>query len=243
MERFAPAYRMLFSVLALSIGACGGDLTLPDPPVAGVALHVVNGNEQQGTVGEPLPDVVVVEVKTEVGGEPVPGRRVAFLRASGDTAEAFQPDTAITNADGQAFTRWKLGTAPGTYSAEARIVTEGDTAVIAVPLQADAVAGDPDTLRADGATSRPGRREQQLDDPLKVVVVDRFGNPVEGADVEWKLTGSDDGSLSAEHTPTGPDGSASVVWTLGSRAGVQQAQARVSSVSGSPVTFTAVVLF
>ena len=53
----------------------------------------------------------------------------------------------------------------------------------------------------------------------------------------------DDGSLSAETTPTGPDGAASVAWTLGSRAGVQQAQARMAGVTGSPVTFTAVVLF
>ena len=74
-------------------------------------------------------------------------------------------------------------------------------------------------------------------------MVDRFGNPVEGADVEWKLTDKNEGSLSAEHLPTGPDGTASVTWTLGNRAGIQQAQARVATVSGSPVTFTAVVLF
>ena len=107
-----PYLACCLAVLALGIGACGGDLTLPDPPSAGVALQVVTGNGQQGTVGEPLPAVVVVEVKTEAGA-PVAGRRVAFLRTSTDTAEAFEPDTAITDADGKAFTRWKLGTEPG----------------------------------------------------------------------------------------------------------------------------------
>ena len=78
------------------------------PADSGVALKVVIGNGQQGTVGEQLPTALVVELKNE-NGDPVAGRKVAFLRASADTAEAFDPDTAITNGDGQAFTRWKSG--------------------------------------------------------------------------------------------------------------------------------------
>jgi hypothetical protein len=78
---------------------------------------------------------------------------------------------------------------------------------------------------------------------LTVVVVDRYGNPVGGANVAWKLSQGNSGSLSAEDTQTAPDGTATVTWTLGSRLGIQQAEARVDQVNGSPVTFTAVALF
>ncbi len=75
------------------------------------------------------------------------------------------------------------------------------------------------------------------------MVVDRYGNPVAGADVVWAVT-EGDGTLGDEHTLTGPDGTSAVTWTVGSRLGVQKAEARVAGVaSGSPLTFTAVVFF
>ena len=61
--------------------------------------------------------------------------------------------------------------------------------------------------------------------------------------VDWRLSDGNSGSLSAEQTETGPDGTASVTWTLGGRIGVQRAEARIEQVNGSPVTFTAVALF
>ena len=237
MERFALAQRTALAVVALSVAACGGDLTLPGP---GMALRIVDGNGQKGTVGEELPAKVVVAVKTD-GGEPVAGQRVAFTSAN--AAGRFDPDTTVTNDDGEAFTRWVLGTQPGTYTGEARVIAAGDTAITSIALHADAVAGAPDTLRAVGETTRGGPRGQPLDDPLTVMVLDRFGNPVAGAMVDWRLSDGNSGSLSAEQTETGPDGTASVTWTLGGRIGVQRAEARIEQVNGSPVTFTAVALF
>ena len=237
MKRFALVQRMALAVSALSIAACGGDLTLPG---AGVALRVVEGNGQQGTVGEALPLKLVVALKTD-DGAPVAGRQVAFT--SDNPADQFDPETALTNGEGEAFTRWVLGTQPGTYTGEARVVAEGDTAVTAVALHADALPGAPDTVRAEGRTTRGGSRGQPLDEPLVVMVLDRFGNPVGGAVVEWKLSNGDSGTLSAEQTETAADGTATVTWTLGSRLGVQQVEARVDKANGSPVIFTAIALF
>jgi hypothetical protein len=240
MKRLALLSCMTPAVLALGIAACGGDLTLPDAK-AGVALRVVDGDGQLGTVGEALPSEVIVEVKTDAGA-PIVGSQVAFMTSGAAPREEFDPAVAQTDAQGRASTRWVLGTVPGPYAAEARVVVEGDSTVTAVPLRADAVAGDPDSLRATSDTSRSGRRGQTFDEPLSVIVVDRFGNPVGGADVAWKVSG-DDGSVSAEQTQTAADGTASVMWTLGNRIGVEKVEAKVEKASGSPVTFTSVVFF
>ena len=44
-------------------------------------------------------------------------------------------------------------------------------------------------------------------------------------------------------TETGADGTTTVTWTLGEQVGVQKLTAAVGPVNGSPVTFTALVLF
>jgi hypothetical protein len=220
---------------------CGADLTLPGSTTTpGLAVAVVQGDGQIGTVGQELPKPVVVEVKTD-GGQAMPGRRVAFVAAEG-AGTGFDPDTALTNSLGQAETRWVLGTAVGVYTAEARVVPDGESALPSAPLQATADPDAPDTVRAIGPTTQPGNRGEPLPEPLAVLTVDRFGNPVAGAEVRWDAS-SGNGSLSAETTLTGSDGTTSVIWTLGNRVGVQRATAKVEHADGSPVTFSATVLF
>ena len=231
MQRIAQPLRVTVPAVALVLLSCGGDLTLPGTTAPGLAVAVVQGDGQVGTV---------VEVKTD-GGQTMPGRRVAFVVAQGAGA-GFAPDTVLTNSEGQAETHWVLGTAVGVYTAEARLVPDGEPALPVAPLQATADPGDPDTVRATGPTIQPGQRGEPLPNPLVVVTVDRFGNPVAGAEVRWDAS-SGNGSLSAETTLTGSDGTSSVIWTLGNRVGVQRATAKVEHADGSPVTFTATVLF
>ena len=184
---------------------------------------------------------MVVEVKTDAG-EPIANRRVAF--ASDNPADQFDPDTAVTNGDGQATTRSKLGTQPGPYVAEARIVPNGDTTVatVAVPAPTPCPA-IPTRCGWTGPTTESGSREHTLDEPLRVMVVDRFGIRSAAPTSHGKLSSGNAGSLSAELTQTAPDGTSSVTWPLGDRVGVHRVEARVEKVSGSPVTFTAVAWF
>jgi hypothetical protein len=241
MKRIALSWRMPVPAVMLVLLGCSADLTLPgSTTVPGLAVAVVQGDGQVGTVGQELPGPVVVEVKTEAG-QVMPGRRVAFVVAEGAGA-VFDPDTALTNSQGQAETRWVLGTAVGVYTAEARLVPDGESALPIAPLQATANPDDPDTVRATGPTIQPGQRGEPLPEPLAVLTVDRFGNPVAGAVVRWE-TSSGSGEVSAETTVTGSDGTTSVIWTLGNRVGVQRATAKVEHAEGSPVTFTATVLF
>ena len=237
---FCSSRRFLSVALAAVMG-CGGDLTLPDPSGAGLALSVVDGNTQTGTVGQQLPLPIVVRVVTQ-GQQPIGGQRVAFVLSPASGAGKVNPDTAVTDSEGRASTLWVLGTVPGDYQGEARLVTTDSVEVPAVPFAASARAGAPDTLRAVSPLSQPGRRDHELDDPLVVAVVDRYGNPVPGATVLWNVT-SGGGSLSAGETTTDSAGSASVVWTLGSGIGIQKAAAALEGATGSPVTFVAAVLF
>ena len=228
------------AALLVGLAGCGGDLTLPESTPTGLSLAVLDGNGQTGTVGQPLQNPLVVVVRTGEG-VPIPDRQVVFL-ATGNGAGAFDPDTAVTDAQGMALTHWVLGTVPGPYTAEARIVPQSDSAQ-PVSFQAAANAGAPDTVRADGPDVQAGRRGQPVPEPLAVVVVDRYGNPVPGIEVSWSAQ-QGNGQLSpASGTATDADGRSSVIWTLGNRIGIQQATAAVQGVLGSPVTFSATVLF
>ena len=73
-------------------------------------------------------------------------------------------------------------------------------------------------------------------------MVDRFGNPVAGADVRWDVEAGG-GQVSSEHVLTQADGTSSVSWTLGGGFGLQRVTAEVGGAHGSPVAFTAAVLF
>ncbi len=244
LHRFATTLldatgRVALVAAAASLG-CGGDLTLPEGS-PNFELSIVAGNGQTGTVGQELPQPLVVKLQAD-GNATLSGRHVAFVSSSPSTTR-FDPDTAVTNAQGEAMANWILGTAPGSYQAEARLVLPDAAEPPSAQLAASAVAGEADTMRALSPLAQPGRWDQQLE-PLVVIVVDRFGNPVPNVAVEWKVE-SGMGELSQSETTTGGDGTTSVVWTIGRRLGVQMVSAKVKQgdVFGSPVLFSATVLF
>ncbi|HUR04605.1 MAG TPA: hypothetical protein VM347_18820 [Nonomuraea sp.] len=230
----------LVGLLTMGLAGCGGgDLTLPGSQGEQIALAVVGGNGQAGIVGEELPLALVVAVRNGAG-TPAVGLKVAFVSTSG--AGGFVNDTALTDAAGQATARWSLGTVAGPYTAEARVVLPSDSAPAPVAFQATANPGHPDTLRPVGSTIQAGSRGETLDEPLVVLVVDRFGNPVPDTDVEWN-TSSGSGDVSSQTTASASDGTARVTWTLGNRVGVQWATAKVDHGHGDEVTFMATVPF
>ena len=231
----------LIFLIAGAMG-CASDLLLPDP--AGgtggpVAMTMVGGDGQTGTVGELLSQPLVVKVVT--GDQPAPGRKVAFVVSSDDPAAGtITPDTATTDTQGNATAQWKLGTAPGAHVVVARLVGDS-TATQVAEFRATANAGAPDTLSPASVQAQPGQRRQPVATAPVVRVVDRYGNPVPNISVAWQVT-SGGGEVSPT-TPTDADGKATVTWTLGSRIGVQKLTAAIGTVTGSPVTFTATVLF
>jgi Big-like domain-containing protein len=225
--------------LAATLG-CGGDLALPSSSGDGVELAIVGGNGQTGTVGQELPKPLVVSVQS--GGTPIEGHEVAFVVAGDSAAGRLEPDTAVSGPDGRAVAHWVLGPEVGSHEVEARLVVSEPTPPPSAVFEASAVAGEPDTMRAVSPLSQPGRIGRPVPEAPVVLVLDQFGNPVGGAGVDWEVTAGG-GTVSSPSTATGGDGKASVTWTLGLGIGVQKLVARVGSAHGSPMTFTATVLF
>jgi hypothetical protein len=244
MARTVPLSRGLAPALLLA-GAlgCGDDLLLPAPPSGeDLQVSIVGGNDQTGTVGEPLGEPLIVAVR-HADGLPLTDWEVAFVVTSGPAAATVSPDTAVTDSRGLARSHWVLGTTPGSYGVEARVVLPGETDPPSARFTASALATAPDTLRAVSPLSQPGRREEELPEPVVVQVVDRYGNSLSDVPVRWEVTAGK-GEVSDSATTTGTDGRASVRWTLGDRVGVQKLAASVEGgLNGSPVIFTATVLF
>jgi hypothetical protein len=228
-------------VLLAGIIGCGSDLVLPDTPASqeNVALTKMQGDEQTGAVGEVLGTPLIVKVVTQTQ-QPASGVEVAFA-LSDPAGGTVTPPTATTNSDGEAVAMWTLGTVPGTYTATAQLVGAGGEDQV-TQFQAIAIAGAPDTLAAQSPLAQPGLRNQPVSTPPQVRVVDRFGNAIPGVPVSWQVI-SGGGQVSSPITATDERGLASVEWDLGNQRGVHKLTAAIDKATGSPVTFTATVLF
>lgn len=227
-----------FLLIAAALG-CGSDLLLPDSPSGeNVSLSKLEGDGQTGTVGEALQNPLVVQVLTE-RQQPARGRKVAFELTSDLSAGEVSPDTAVTNDSGIATARWVLGTSPGSHVIVARLVDVEDESQ---EFQANARPAPPDTLAAQTPLGQPGRRDREVGTPPVVRVVDRFGNAVEGVPVAWQVTAGG-GRVEEPISMTDAEGKTTARWTLGDRIGVHKLAATIGNVTGSPVTFTATVLF
>jgi hypothetical protein len=239
-SRALVARSALAFLLAGAVG-CASDVLLPNPAGGPAALTLVDGDLQTGTVGELLSHPLTVQVLA--GDQPVPGRKVAFVLTADPAAGTITPDTAVTGSDGKAVAHWTLGTAPGDHLVVAQLVGDESATQIA-EFHAAAKVGAPATLSLSlgSVLSQAGQRNQAVATAPAVRVVDRFGNPVPDATVAWQVT-SGRGQVGAPNTTTDAEGKTSVVWTLGDRIGVQKLTAAIGGVTGSPVTFTATVLF
>ena len=231
---------LAFILVAGAAGCAGGELLLPEPPGGGenVSLSKFEGDNQLGTVGEQLPQPLIVSVRT-ARNLPADGREVEFVIRTGDLEIAR--DTAITDSQGNASIRCMLGTVPGDYIIQAQLIdVEGEPEI--QEFLAKARPGPPDTLSATSPVTRPGRRGESVAPPPSIRVVDRFGNAVPEALVAWQVTAGQ-GGVSEALSRTTPDGSATVDWTLGNRIGVHKLTAAVEQAAVPPVLFTVTVLF
>jgi hypothetical protein len=167
-------------------------------------------------------------------------RQVSFTVAD-PTAGQVSPEVAVTDSAGKATARWVLGPTPGAHAVTAQLVGGAADNQVTV-FRAAATPAPPDTLRAVSDPTQPGRRGREVNIAPAVHVVDRFGNPVENAEVVWQVTGGE-GRVLEPITLTDALGNASARWTLGNRIGVHRLTASVGTVTGSPVTFSATVFF
>ncbi len=217
--------------LVTGVYGCGGDgLALPE---SASSIAAVSGNNQSGPAGSVLAQPLVVLV-TDGGKRPVEGQGVVVEIKSG--GGIVTPDTVLTDAAGQASISWTLGAPAGEQRVEARAFGNGVSGTVAVEFKATALAGTGSTLVLVSGDAQTGPVRSALADSLVVKVADVVGNPVSGVEVLWTASGG--GSITPASVTTGADGLAAAERVLGPSSGTQTAQAAVTGLAGSPVTFT-----
>jgi hypothetical protein len=218
------------SLLASGISCGGGDLGLPEDQ-SPAEITVVAGNGQVGAVGSELSSPLVVRVD-DVQGRPVPGVRVAFDLGTGATGGSTAPDTAVTDAEGEATSLWVLGGLEGRQTVDAKVV--GEDLVVSFSAQAERTSTL--TLEQAGGNQQSGEPGTELADPLVVRLVDENGDGVGGRAVAW-VVATGGGAADPETSETDEDGFATTRWILGAAAGENTLNAVVSGVG--VVSFTA----
>jgi hypothetical protein len=219
-----------FLSLVFAAGCGGGDLVLPEDQVP-VAITVVEGNGQVGPVGAELADPLLARV-LDAQERPVPGVRVAFKLGSRADGGDTSPDTAVTNADGLASSRWVLGGNPGRQEVQAEVVGTS----VAVTFSAEAEQTSEYRLEMVSGDAQEGAAGAALPEPLVVRLVDESGDGVPDQPVAW-VVAIGGGTAAPQSSSTDAQGLASTTWTLGAEAGLNTLNAVVSGVG--VVSFTA----
>jgi hypothetical protein len=221
-------------VLAMLAGCGGSDLVLPGNGTP-ADLRVVKGDNQTGLAGSPLAQPLEVKVVDD-RGNPLSGHTVAFALDTDAPGARLDPESARSDRDGIAQSRWTLGATSGTQRVVARVTPDGSAQPLEVRFIAAVEAGTADQIARVSGDDQSAEVGTRLADPLVVSVTDQFGNPVQGVSVDWTAV---EGSVDPASSVTGADGRAQAFWTLGPATGSQSATASSSGLDGSPVSFIA----
>jgi hypothetical protein len=177
---------------------------LPEDPLpAPASAEALEGSGQRAAPGTELSDPIVVKV-TDAQGDPVPDVQVAFTLGAGAEGGLITPDTATTNAAGEASAQWVLGNALGEHEVDAEVVGAG---LDVVSFTATAVE-DPREASGERSTltAAPARIEAIAGvASITVTVRDQRGDPLSGAIVTLFATGASN-FLTQPSGPTGEDG-------------------------------------
>ncbi|MBI4544536.1 MAG: Ig-like domain-containing protein [Gemmatimonadetes bacterium] len=195
-------------------------------PAATVAK--LKGDGQSATVSAAVTDSLTVKV-TDAFGNSVSGVTVAWAVSAG--GGAVSPTSATTDANGQAQTRWTLGTTIGANTATATV-----SGLLAASFSATALAGAAASVAKVSGDAQSATVGTAVADSLVVKVTDAFGNAVAGANVGWAVTAGG-GSVAPASSTANSSGQAKTRWTLGTTAGTNAATATVTGLAA--VSFSA----
>jgi adhesin/invasin len=159
-------------LFALALSCGGDDLTLPNEGQP-AELTEVRGDEQNGTVGQPLADSLVVRVRDRFG-TPVADVEVTWAVGGGGSVA---PATSLTDNNGRAGTQRILGPQPGEYTTVATVAQLPETQV---EFTATAVAAKLSVVTQPSPSAVSGEPFERQ--PV-VQLLDADGNPSAVADV------------------------------------------------------------
>lgn len=190
-------------------------------------IRIVSGSDQQGVVGQVLPNPFVARI-TDASGNLIAGVPVEWEVVTGGGV-LEQVDTQ-TNQNGLALGIYRLGTVAGSNV----VRMSANSGALSADFEATGVPDQPAAIEAvagDGQTGIPGATLA----PFSVLVTDEFGNVLPQVTVEWTVV-SGGGTLSGETSTTNSNGRATISYQLPLQPGIAKVRAQAGQVS---TTFTA----
>ncbi|MBK8056861.1 MAG: Ig-like domain-containing protein [Gemmatimonadetes bacterium] len=205
-------------------------------------VRFIAGAGQSAAAGTPvavLPKVKVVDA----AGNPVAGWWVRFTATGPGTGVVVTPDSAQTNAQGEAtVTGWSLGRTVGVNTLTATVQKVVGTLRTAT-LTATGVPGAAAKLVRNSTDPQMGQVSTAVGSPPSVRVTDAYDNAVgAGTNVVFTMTagGGTLNPASPATVSTNASGIATLTsWTLGAAAGTNTVEATSGTLQFSPMTFTA----
>lgn len=216
------------------LGGCGEATSGPTsvkPEDFASSLRLLSGNQQSGSVGAALSEVLTVKV-VDAGGQPVSGATVLWQVRDG--GGSINPQASTSSVSGLVAVTWTLGTTLGANKAVA--ILQGAYVRDSVVFTATAGVGAASRLTLVSGDAQTGRVASALAQQLTVNVRDQYGYAVSGRQVVW-APGLFSGTLTAARDTTDASGNASATWVLGTAAIGQSATATVAGIA--PIAFTA----
>lgn len=217
--------------LALAAACTDDSSPLNVVPLAPVATNGTGALTQTAPVGMRVPEPPAIQV-TDRFGNPVQGVEVLFEVTAGEGWVTQVIDT--TDADGEASTRWALGTTAGPNELRA-----GPAGLAPVIFTAVGQPLSPSVVIALSGGGQVAAVTAALPDTLVAEVRDRHGNLTPGVPVEWLPS-----DTSAMVLPTSSEadslGRARALWTLGTVSGLKEVRVRAGSVEVGGFLATAV---
>lgn len=234
----------LIALAAIVLGSCGDGgskvLGVDSEQLPGYStstVDAVDGQDQEGVVGTLLPTPLTARVTTR-DGRALPGITVKWSFGAGggttnaDAAQALTELSAVTDVYGRAQVFWRLGTKAGEQTATATLPTSGSERRW-VRFRSRARAGMATSVSVSPDDLRITRGESVT---VNGTAVDRWNNPVWGAEVDWSSSAPEVATVSSDGTVTGESaGSAELIATSGSATGT--ASVAVTDVSTPSVAY------
>ncbi|MEW5918266.1 MAG: Ig-like domain-containing protein [Gemmatimonadota bacterium] len=219
--------RARFPLLLASVllAGCGKQ---PVEVAAAGSISLVQGAAQSVQAGSELPNQIIVRV-LDTDGKPLGDHPVGFTIAAG--GGAVQPGSALTDENGEAKTKWTLGTSDVNQRLLATVQGLEPLAIAATGLfPADLVVaqGNNQSAKAGGA----------LPNAIVVRVIGPNNTPMKNIAVAFQVL-SGGGLITPPSAMTNTLGEVTLRWTLGPQVGAQALSINSTSLPSITVLATA----
>jgi hypothetical protein len=212
---------------AVASASCAGDTAVAADSATPASLTIVQGSNQAVQGGKELPNAVVLRVLTEEG-KPVEKVTVGFTVTTG--GGSVTPGSAVTDANGEARTKWILGPSDPDQKLKAEVAGIAPVTILATAIVPSAI------IIAQG-NNQSARVSAALVTPIVIRVVGINNTPIIGVPVAFQITAGA-GVITPQSALTNAFGEVNAKWTLGPTAGANSLAATVANLAPAIVMAT-----